>query len=228
MVVGRTTTLKGTVRPKTATVKSLRYKSSDENIVYVTGSGKLTALKTGEATITVSTKDGSGLSKKCKVIVRDYVAATKLSLSATDMTLSIGDKQAVTYSLTPNNTDDKVTWSSNNRRAASVGNNSGIISANSPGQAVITGSTTSGLTATLTVTVVGLSFYTLNMEQYDIYSLSVLGGTTATVSWDTSNASIATVDANGQVTAKKAGRCYIYARVNGALLRCRVTVRNIR
>ncbi len=48
------------------------------------------------------------------------------------------------------------------------------------------------------------------------------------VEWRTENAKIATVDSNGKVTAKKAGKCWIYAKIygNGYMVkrRCEVTV----
>ena len=46
------------------------------------------------------------------------------------------------------------------------------------------------------------------------------------MAWDSENPEIATV-ANGVVTAKKPGSTTIIARVNGAVLRCRVKVKNI-
>ena len=65
---GKTYTLKARVLPKKATVKTVYWKSSDAKIVTVTDKGKLTALKKGQATITVITKDGKKKAK-CKVIV---------------------------------------------------------------------------------------------------------------------------------------------------------------
>ena len=226
MIVGRTTTLKGIVKPKSTTMTNFKYKAGDENILHVTGNGKITALAAGTTTVTVTTEDGSKLSQKAKVIVREYIPATGLKLSAENMTMAIGDRQTVTYSLVPSNTDDKIKWDTNNKHVATISKN-GVITALAAGSATITGTTTSGQTASCTVTVVGLNFYTLNLEQYDTYNLAVLGdGVKA--SWDSSNIGVAVVSGNGTVTAKRAGSCYVYARVNGALLRCRVNVRNIR
>ena len=44
------------------------------------------------------------------------------------------------------------------------------------------------------------------------------------VKWSSSNKKIATVSSKGKVTAKKAGTAYIYAKVSGKTLKCKVKV----
>ncbi|NDV47229.1 T9SS C-terminal target domain-containing protein [Paludibacter sp. 221] len=61
-------TLSATVLPENATNKKITWVSSDENVVSV-ANGQLTALKAGEAIITVSTEDGS-YSDACMVVVK--------------------------------------------------------------------------------------------------------------------------------------------------------------
>lgn len=56
---GEKGSLVATVLPKNATDKSLMWTSSDESIVQVDSTGKITAIKAGEATIFVSTTDGN-------------------------------------------------------------------------------------------------------------------------------------------------------------------------
>ena len=225
MVTGQTHKLKARVKPKNATYRKVNFKSDNTDVVVVDSKGKVTATGAGKAKITAYAKDNSGKKQVCVVQVREYVPATGITLSNTKLTMGVGDKQSIIYALSPNGTDDKVKWSSNNKAVVRV-NKKGVINAIAPGSSVVTATTTSGKSASVQVTVVGLNFYELSLEQYDTYTLSVLGDVTGVV-WDTENASIATVS-NGVVTAKKAGTCYIYARVNGALLRCRVRIRNIR
>ena len=225
MIVGRRKAIKVKITPKNATYKTAKYISDNTDVAMVDSKGRVTALAAGKAKITVAAKDNSKKKQVVVVQVREYVPATGLTLSNTTLTMGVGDKQSTVYSISPSGTDDKVKWATNNKAVARV-NKKGLITAVAPGTAIITASTTSGRTAQVSVTVVGLNFYRLDLEQYDTYSLSVLGDV-KNVSWDSENPDIATV-VGGVVTAKKAGTTYILARVNGAVLRCKLVVKNIK
>ena len=56
--VGGTETLTATVSPKDAANKKVTWKSSNAAIASVDANGKVTGVKAGEATITVTTEDG--------------------------------------------------------------------------------------------------------------------------------------------------------------------------
>ena len=64
-----TLTLSATLLPEDATNPTLTWTSSDEKVATVDEYGVVTAVADGEATITVSTTDGSGLSATCVVTV---------------------------------------------------------------------------------------------------------------------------------------------------------------
>ena len=74
---GGSATLKATVTPEDATDKTVSWKSSDSAVATVDENGKVTAVKAGSATITVTTKDG-GKTATCKVTV----TATSVDLKA--------------------------------------------------------------------------------------------------------------------------------------------------
>jgi uncharacterized protein YjdB len=63
--------LKATLSPYRAAYKKLQYTSSNPKVASVSQKGKISANATGTATITVSTLDGSNLSKTCVITVEE-------------------------------------------------------------------------------------------------------------------------------------------------------------
>ena len=70
--VGASDTLKATVKPTNATTKDVTWESSNKAVATV-NNGKVTAVKEGTATITVTTKDGNKKAE-CKVTVKAKTA----------------------------------------------------------------------------------------------------------------------------------------------------------
>ena len=66
--VGESFQLNATITPEDATNKGLTWSTSDASVATVDEHGKVTAIKEGKATITVTTKDG-GFSTTCVVTV---------------------------------------------------------------------------------------------------------------------------------------------------------------
>lgn len=66
---GNQTSLTASIRPNDAKNKTLSWTSADSSIASVSSEGKITGVKPGNTTITVSTTDGSGLMQTCKVTV---------------------------------------------------------------------------------------------------------------------------------------------------------------
>ena len=65
----------------------------------------------------------------------------------------------------------------------------------------------------------------LTLTKSKTYTLkTTVTGTNKTVSWSSSNASVASVDKNGKVTAKTKGTATITAKVDGVSASCKVTV----
>ena len=65
----KTCTLKATVNPSNANVKTVTYKSSNSKVATVNSKGKVIAKKKGRATVTVTTRDGRKTAK-CTIIVK--------------------------------------------------------------------------------------------------------------------------------------------------------------
>lgn len=66
---GKSITLKATVEPSDASIKALKWKSSNSKVLTVNQNGKVTAKGLGSAVITASATDGSGVKVKHRVSV---------------------------------------------------------------------------------------------------------------------------------------------------------------
>ena len=151
---GETETLTATVRPDKADNKKVKWSSDKTDVATVDGAGKVTAVKAGEAVITVTTEDG-GKTATCKVTVKvKAVGVTEVTLDRTELTLTEGETETLTATVKPDNADNKkVTWSSDKTEIATV-DGAGKVTAVKPGEAVVTVTTEDGgKTATCKVTV---------------------------------------------------------------------------
>ena len=77
--VGKSETLTATVSPSTASNKSVTWYSSDSSVATVTSSGKVTAVKVGTTSITVTTVDG-GKTAVCNVSIMEFSVDLGLSV----------------------------------------------------------------------------------------------------------------------------------------------------
>lgn len=67
---GKSFQIKSFIKPANAMIKTLTYASSNTSVAKVSKNGKITARKKGSCTITVTTTDGTCLSKKIKITVK--------------------------------------------------------------------------------------------------------------------------------------------------------------
>ncbi len=222
ILVGHNFTLKSTVYPEDATYKDVTYEVSDDTIVMVDSDGVVTGLKAGTAWVTASAQDNSGKYAKCYVTVINEIPATGITLSDTELIMLPGEKKTVSATLKPTNSTDGMSWISSNDQVATV-NSNGTITAKAVGTATITVMTTSGKTATISVTVLGLSRTYLEMKVYTQYSSLEVFGAAGPVKWDVDDVTICDVN-NGVVTARKVGTTKITATYNGRKLSCTIKV----
>ena len=217
---GDETTLIATVNPDNATNKNVTWKSSDSSVALVSD-GKVTALKAGTATITVTTEDG-GKTATCEVkVVAKTVAVTSVSLDKTSVELSEGDETSLTATVNPDNATNKnVTWKSSDSSVALVSD--GKVTALKAGTATITVSTEDGgktatcevkvVAKTIAVTSISLDKTSVELTEGDETTLTATvnpdNATNKNVIWKSSNSSVATVS-GGKVTALKAGTATI-------------------
>ena len=132
--------------------KVASFTSSNSKIVTVhKTSGKLTAKKVGKAIITVKLK--SGKSAKCVVTVqKTSVKTTKIQVKPSSLKLKKGKKVKLATVLTPLTSQEKVTFTSSNKKIATVSSR-GVVTAKKAGKAKITAkSGKKKVTCTITVT----------------------------------------------------------------------------
>lgn len=233
---GGSQTLTATVSPSNATNKSVSWASDNESVATVTSSGVVVAKAAGTAVITVTTVDG-GKTASCVVTVKPRVTGVTLNYSS--ISLIVGSSRTLTATVTPSDALDKsVTWSSNNTSVATV-STSGTVSAKAVGTAVITVRTNDGgktATCTVTVTPVSVTGVSLNKSSLTLYvsdnetlvaTVSPTNATNKSVTWSSSNYSVANVNSAGTVSALSAGSAIITATTSdgGYTATCSVTVK---
>ena len=241
LLVGDSETLTATVSPKDAANKKVTWKSSNAAIAAVEANGKVTGVKAGEATITVTTEDG-GKTATCKVTVSDKeIKVTGVKLNKSETNLLVSGNETLTATVLPEDaTNQNVTWKSDKPEIATVDAN-GKVTAVKVGEATITVTTEDGgKTATCKVTVsetsVAVTGVTLNKTETSIFvggsetltaTVAPADATNQKVTWKSDKPEIATVDANGKVTGVKAGEATITVTTEdgGKTATCKVTVK---
>ena len=116
-----------------------KWKSSNKKIATVDKKGKITAKKTGTATITVKTKKGATASVKVKV-QKGKVTTKKLTITnVTDkkLTLKKGKTFKIKTSVTPITSPDKISYASSNKKIVTI-DKKGKLKAVKKGTATIT------------------------------------------------------------------------------------------
>ena len=152
LVVGGSEGLIATVLPDHATNKNVTWKTSNASVATVSG-GIVTAKAVGDATITVTTADGSKTATCAVHVSAQSVPAQSVALNKSSTSLPVGSSEALTATVSPANaTGATLTWTSSNASVATV-SGTGTIVAISEGTATITVRTENGKTATCTVTV---------------------------------------------------------------------------
>lgn len=115
VVKGKTVTLKPTLEPVTSPEK-ITYSSSNKKVATVSANGVVKGVKAGTAKITV--KSGS---KTAVVTVKvTGVKTTKLSGVPTTKTVARGKSFKIKAVATPKNTDEKITYTSSNKKIVTV------------------------------------------------------------------------------------------------------------
>ncbi|MBS5721165.1 MAG: Ig-like domain-containing protein [Clostridium sp.] len=234
-----------TIYPSTANASiGLRWEiesSSSPNVISISSNGVVTGLSNGTATVRVTTENN----KTTTGFVTVQTSPIGIQLNKNNVTLDLTANPKsiqLTSTILPStaNVQNVVKWSSSNSSIATVGNDGTVIGV-SNGTAVITATTQNGKTTKCNVKVqtspVSLSLNkaktTLNMtgtkttKLYPVYDPKTSNVNTK-LTWKSSDTSVATVDQDGNVTAKKNGTTVITATTqNNKSATCIVTVETL-
>ena len=233
--VGESVTLAATVKPDNATNKTVSWSSSNASVASVDASGKVSAVAEGTATITAKAGDKTAT---CSVTVtKKVVAVESVTLDKSSLELNEGETATLTATVKPDNASDKtVTWSSSKTSVATVDAN-GKVTAVAEGNATITakaGNKSATCSVTVTKNVVAVESITLDKSSLElnegetatlVATVKPDNATNKTVTWSSSRTSVATVDANGKVTAVAEGTATITAKAGDKTATCTVTVK---
>ena len=218
---GGSSTVYATVSPSDASIKSVNWSSSNENVATVIN-GTVTAINPGSAVIYATASDGSGKYGTCNVTVNP-IRVTGINLSSTSGTILVNGTLKLSATITPSNATNKnVTWSSSDTNIASV-DNSGNVRGIAPGTATIrcTAADGSGVYSNCTITVNKLvSSITLDNSSLElragetadlIATVLDLDASNRAVIWYSEDTDVASVDSDGTVTAVGPGITSIIA-----------------
>lgn len=213
---GQTTQLGLTYDPADTTDSvAATWTSSNTPVATVSKTGLVTALKDGSTTIKATV---GNVSSTYDIAVKE-VKLTGIKMEEKAL-IHKGDTKALTVEYTPaDTTDDKtVAWSSSDSTVASVDNN-GIVTAVKPGSAVITAKVGNyqaacavTVDAPLKEIVPEKAIIDMVKKQTANIAYSVVPADTTDskdVTYTSSDETVATVNSDGKVTAKKAGQATV-------------------
>lgn len=234
---GNTLQLTASFVPEDADVdpEKVVWSSSDESVATVDQTGLVTAVENGQAVITAAYGDVEGT----YTVTVETIPLTSISIKE-NTTIHLGETEKLEVTYDPENTTDDrtVTWSSSDDKVATVAED-GTVTAVGVGAAVVTATVGENFTATCDVTVdAPLKAIVPDDTEMDLikgqtdeitYTLDPAETTDdKTVTFASSDESVATVAEDGTVTAVKAGTATItLTGANNITATVTVTVKEI-
>ena len=153
MSVGESQKIEGVAEYTDGSLGTVRFDSSDPEVVEVDADGNVTAVSEGEATI-VATSENSLVRGYCEAYVSPYVEteASSVVLEPKEAAIKIYDVLDLNAALEPQGCSDTITWSSSDNSVAELF--SGKVRGISEGSVVITATAGSGASDTAVINVV--------------------------------------------------------------------------
>ena len=209
----------------------MSYTSSDPAIVMVDENGNIAAISAGTAEVALSSKDGKITANKTIEVV-----VTPTGITTTDArTLTAGEAATLETAVAPDDsTHVSILYTSSDDAVATV-SGAGEVTAVAAGDATITAAVDgTALSAACKVTVLPaiesleLNYTTLSLRPKGTaqltYTVAPEEALSDNITYTSSDETVATVDAEGNVTAVADGTATITVDVNGVTAECEVTV----
>ena len=229
---GSTLVLEETVQPSNATNTSVIWASEDTSIVTVDANGEVFGVALGTTTVTVTTEDGNFVTQAIiTVIESEFVNVTGIIMNPDSIDLELGSSLVLNVAVQPNNaTNQQVVWTSEDTSIVSVNSNGEVLGV-SLGTTTVNATTVDGeFVAVATVKVVekseenngnvvvtGISIDIDDLVLQERDNVQINGtvlpenASNNYILWVPEDLSIVTVDANGNVEAKRVGETVITA-----------------
>ena len=212
-----------TYEPNNAYIKSINYKTNNNNISV--NDGIIKGIKSGETLLTITVNDY--ISKQIKVNVIDKQISPQIITPVSNVildnnTINIYNKEtkSVNYTIEPNNgIVFSAQWNSSNNNIVTV-NDNGIISAVNPGNATVSLIINNNIKRTINVNVnqgitdIKLNYMTKKIikvnETFTLYpTILPIDIKDKNIKYESSDTNILSVDSNGNVIAKKEGNAIV-------------------
>ena len=241
--VGESVQLTAAVTAKNGepTEKGVIWSTSDPTIATVDNGGKVNGLKQGTVIISATSKDQKA--NATYTISVKNVIEQKITLNESTITMKKGTKFTwLDVTFKPKNTTDKsLTWKSSNKKIVDV-NKKGVLNAKGIGKATITVTSANGKTANVKVSVTKYAVKVKNVSTISKKTImegekitlplefEPVNATNQKVKWKSSDEDVATVNAKGVVTAKKAGKATITVTTQDGSMKsskCVITVKEL-
>ncbi len=226
------------ISPENATNKDIVWKILDDNIATIDQNGTLIGVKKGETKLTL-TVDGVVLTVNVKVLAK--IEGFSVDVLNKTLDANINETVVLTTTITPIDADENKTikWTTSDESVAkveSVSDTSSLVTALSPGVAVITGTLENGKTVQTTITVVA-PILDVTLDKTEVTLTGIDSSVTLnaiinpsnttddkTLTWTSLNESVVKVE-NGVLTAVGKGKTEVtVTTTNGKTATCIVTV----
>lgn len=241
-----TVRLTATVAPETATVKDVTWTSDNPKVATVDENGVITAVAVGEAVITATATDGSGVFNTVEVQVEPIYAESLTIVAEGSTTLRDGETVQLRAVFVPENTTDKrVTWDAGPEINATIDEN-GLFTAGSVPRVVgvvARSIGTPGVGGTIEINVVETPVESVEITSEPLVllpreskevavSVNPSTATDKTITWSVSDESIIKLQkfdsSVAVINAIAPGQAYLYAKAsNGVNTSLMVTVNTI-